>query len=110
MQKNISKILLIFKWREVLHMKKFKKPYKKVFILCISIYVIYTLISQQKTLNAYKKEEETYAKQIQQEQKSNEELNQIKENVNSTEYIEDVAREKLGMYLPNERIFYDIGN
>ncbi len=91
-------------------MKKFKKPYKKVFILCISIYVIYTLISQQKTLNAYKKEEETYAKQIQQEQKSNEELNQIKENVNSTEYIEDVAREKLGMYLPNERIFYDIGN
>lgn len=91
-------------------MKKFKKPYKKVFILCISIYVIYTLISQQKTLNAYKKEETTYAKQIQQEQKNNQELNQIKENVDSTQYIEDVAREKLGMYLPNERIFYDIGN
>ncbi|MBO5005588.1 MAG: septum formation initiator family protein [Clostridia bacterium] len=91
-------------------MKKLKKPYKKLFILCISIYVIYTLISQQKTLNVYKKEEQTYAKQIQQEQKNNQELNQIKENVNSTEYIEDVAREKLGMYLPNERIFYDIGN
>ncbi len=91
-------------------MKKLKKPYKKIFILCISIYVIYTLISQQKTLNAYKKEEELYAKQIQQEQENNQELNQIKENVNSTEYIEDVAREKLGMYLPNERIFYDIGN
>lgn len=91
-------------------MKKFKKPYKKMFILCISIYVIYTLISQQKTLNSYKKEEETYAKQIQQEQENNQELNQIKENVDSTEYIEDVAREKLGMYLPNERIFYDIGN
>ncbi|MCI8486628.1 MAG: hypothetical protein HFJ20_06105 [Clostridia bacterium] len=91
-------------------MKKFKKPYKKVFILCISIYVIYTLISQQKTLNLYKKEEQTYAKQIQQEQKNKEELNQVKENVDSTEYIENVAREKLGMYLPNERIFYDIGN
>lgn len=91
-------------------MKKLKKPYKKVFILCISIYIVYTLISQQKTLNAYKKEEATYAKQIQQEQKNNQELNQIKENVNSTEYIEYVAREKLGMYLPNERIFYDIGN
>ncbi len=91
-------------------MKKLKKPYKKVFIICISIYVIYTLISQQKTLNAYKKEEEIYAKQIEQEQENNQELNQIKENVDSTEYIEDVAREKLGMYLPNERIFYDIGN
>lgn len=91
-------------------MKKLKKPYKKIFIIFISIYVIYTLISQQKTLNAYKSEEETYAKQIKQEQENNQELNQIKENVDSTEYIEDVAREKLGMYLPNERIFYDIGN
>lgn len=91
-------------------MKKLKKPYKKMFIICISIYVIYTLISQQKTLNVYKKEEETYAKQIYKEQQNNQELNQIKENVDSTEYIEDVAREKLGMYLPNERIFYDIGN
>ena len=91
-------------------MKKLKKPYKKMFILCISIYVIYTLITQQKTLNTYKKEEETYTEQIAQEQETNQELNQVKENVDSTEYIEDVAREKLGMYLPNERIFYDIGN
>lgn len=91
-------------------MKKLKKPYKKMFILYISIYVIYTLITQQKTLNTYKKEEETYTKQIAQEQETNQELNQVKENVDSTEYIEDVAREKLGMYLPNERIFYDIGN
>ena len=91
-------------------MKKLKKPYKKMFILCISIYVIYTLITQQKTLNTDKKEEETYTKQIAQEQETNQELNQVKENVDSTEYIEDVAREKLGMYLPNERIFYDIGN
>lgn len=91
-------------------MKKLKKPYKKMFILFISIYVIYTLITQQKTLNTYKKEEETYTKQIAQEQETNQELNQVKENVDSTEYIEDVAREKLGMYLPNERIFYDIGN
>ena len=91
-------------------MKKLKKPYKKVFILFVSIYVIYTIISQQKTLNSYKKEEEIYTKQIAQEQKNNEELNQVKQNVDSTQYIEDVAREKLGMYLPNERIFYDIGN
>ena len=31
-----------------------------------------------------------------------------KENLNSTEYIEDVARNKLGMYLPNERVYIDI--
>lgn len=91
-------------------MKKIKKPYKKLFILCVAIYVIYTFISQQKTINAYNREKEVYAKQISQEEQTNQNLNQVKENVNSTEYIENVAREKLGMYLPNEKIFYDIGN
>ena len=36
------------------------------------------------------------------------ELQKTKENVNSTEYIEEVAREKLVMYLPNERVYIDI--
>ena len=91
-------------------MKKIKKPYKKILIVCILIYVIYTFISQQKTINIYKAEKVNYEKQIAQEQETNKKLNHIKNNVNSTEYIESVAREKLGMYLPNERIFYDIAN
>ena len=33
-----------------------------------------------------------------------------KENVNSKEYIEQIAREKLNMYLPNERVYLDVGN
>ena len=31
-----------------------------------------------------------------------------KKNINSEEYIEEVAREKLDMYLPNERVYIDI--
>ena len=38
-------------------MKKIKKPYKKILILIIAIYVVYTLIVQQKTLNAYNQEQ-----------------------------------------------------
>lgn len=91
-------------------MKKIKKPYKKLIILGVAIYTVCTLVSQQKTLNNYRTEEKEYSKQIAQEEKTNKELNYIKENVNSTEYIEKVAREKLGMYLPNECIFYDIDN
>lgn len=34
----------------------------------------------------------------------------MEENVTSPEYIENIAREKLGMYLPNEKVFIDIGN
>lgn len=91
-------------------MKKIKKPYKKILIIFIAIYVVYTLIVQQKTLNAYNQEQENYSKQITAEKENNELLLETKENVNSTEYIENIAREKLGMYLPNERVYYDITN
>ena len=91
-------------------LKKIKKPYKKIILLFIAIYVVYTLIAQQKTLNAYSIEQRNYSEQIKQEQESKETLLKTKERVNSTEYIEDVAREKLGMYLPNERVYFDATN
>ena len=91
-------------------LKKIKKPYKKIILLFIAIYVVYTLVAQQKTLNAYSIEQSNYSKQIKQEQESKETLLKTKERVNSTEYIEDVAREKLGMYLPNERVYFDATN
>lgn len=91
-------------------MRKIKKPYKKIAILFIAIYVIYTLIAQQKTLNAYTTEQRNYSNQIKQEQANKDTLLKTKDRVNSTEYIEDVAREKLGMYLPNERVYFDAAN
>lgn len=91
-------------------MRKIKKPYKKLALLCIAIYVVYTLITQQKTINAYNQEQKNYEKQIAEEKANNETLLETKESVNSTEYIENIAREKLGMYLPNERVYYDITN
>ena len=91
-------------------MRKIKKPYKKIALLCIAIYVVYTLITQQKTINAYNQEQKIYEKQIAEEKANNETLLETKESVNSTEYIENIAREKLGMYLPNERVYYDITN
>ena len=42
-------------------------------------------------------------------QEENQKLNETKNNINSNEYIEQIAREKLDMYLPNERVYIDIG-
>ena len=39
-----------------------------------------------------------------------EELIATKDNINSLEYIESVAREKLNMYMPNEKVYIDIGS
>ena len=86
--------------------KKFK--FNRIIIIGIIVYVLYAVISRQQVLSAYKKEEQNYKDLIAQEQQRNSELLEVKENVNSTEFIEEIARNKLGMYLPNERVYIDI--
>lgn len=92
-------------------MKKlnFRKLYKRLGILIFAIYVIYTFAMQQQTLNAYKAEENKYNKEIEEAKEKQNELIATKNNISSNEYIEQIAREKLDMYLPNERVYIDIG-
>lgn len=85
-----------------------KNLLKKVLILIFIIYFIYTIISQQKTLNAYAQEKESVNDQIDVAEETQAELMEMKENINSDEYIEQIAREKLEMYYPNERVYIDI--
>ena len=89
-------------------MKK-NKIYKKILILVIGIYVIFTLINQQKTLNQYSKNSQELSQKIEEEKETKEELAKKKEDVNSLEFIEQMAREKLDMYYPNERVYVDRG-
>lgn len=89
-------------------MKK-KKLYKKLLMLLILIYVIFTLINQQKVLNQYSKTSKELTKQIENEEVYNKELIAEKDNVNSEEFIEQMAREKLDMYYPNEKVYLDKG-
>ena len=86
---------------------KSKQFYKKLLILLIGIYVLSIFINQQKTLDSYKNNQEYYAKQIKEQTEYKESLLAKKENLNSPEYIEEIAREKLDMYLPNEKIYID---
>lgn len=83
--------------------------YKKLLFAGILVYVVCILLNQQTTLGTYKNREEYYEQQIRNEQNENEQLSALKENVDSKEYIEEIAREKLEMYLPNERVYIDIG-
>ena len=87
--------------------KKNSNLLKRSLILIFAIYFIYTLIAQQKTLNSYAREKERYNEQIEVAEDEQEELQEMKENINSDEYIEQIAREKLDMYYPNERVYID---
>jgi cell division protein FtsB len=46
---------------------------------------------------------------IEEEKKENQELKKQKGMINTDEYLEKMAREKLGMVKKNERIFIDAG-
>lgn len=89
-------------------MKKKKLNLKRIFIIAIIFYVIYTFFIQQKELNAYQSDSKRYTEQIAAEEEKKEQLLETKSNINSEEYIEEVAREKLDMYLPNEKVYIDI--
>ena len=90
-------------------MMKNKKIYKRLLIFAVAIYVIFTLINQQKALNQYSKNSEELSAQIEEEKQYNQELSKKKDDVNSLDFIEQMAREKLGMYYPNERVYIDKG-
>lgn len=86
-------------------MKSIKKLIKRLIIICIIIYAFITFCNQQKILNTYASSNIEIEKKLEKAQEYQEQLKEIKENVSSKEYIEEAAREKLDMYLPNERVY-----
>ncbi len=92
-------------------MKKFGEFLKRILLILVGIviitYAIITFFNQQKLLNTYATSCSDLDEQIEDAKKYNEQLNQIKGSVNSDEYIEEVARKKLDMYYPNERVYID---
>lgn len=91
-------------------MKNKNNLLKKVIFAVILIYAIVTFIDQQKVLNTYTTQNENIKVQIAEATEYQKKLNEKKDNVNSPEYIEAIAREKLDMYMPNERVYIDNAN
>lgn len=80
---------------------------KRLVCILIVLYCVITFFKQQKILNNYTSQTKTITSQIQEASKKQEALNEKKSNVNSKEFIESIAREKLDMYFPNERVYVD---
>lgn len=76
-------------------------------LITIIVYAFFTFINQQSKLNSYSKDISYYNTQIEELKEKKDELLMAQENVNSEEYIEKIAREKLDMYLPNETVYID---
>ena len=81
---------------------KTNKLGKKLLFFAIFAYIIYIFIGQQKTLNSYKTAQKYYQEQLTKQLAYQESLTDKRDNITSKEYIEEVAREKLDMYLKIE--------
>ena len=82
-------------------------------ILCLLIftffiYSIFMFYKLQMKLNKYNDELAYYQSQVEDlNEEKNDLLNQ-KQIMNDASYIENIAREKLDMYYPNERVYIDV--
>jgi cell division protein FtsB len=79
-------------------------------MIALLAYFAYLAVGQQKLISEKNAELKRIQAKIQDETEVNEELNKVRESINSDEYIEKVAREKLNMVKNGEKVFVDVGS
>ena len=80
---------------------------RKIIFFVVLCYAIITFFKQQKILNNYREQSKNLNEQIAIASEKQAKLYEEKNNASSEKYIEEIAREKLDMYLPNERVYVD---
>lgn len=87
--------------------KQGKGKFSKVLWAAMFLYVGYIFIQQQIRLHDLRMEGKEVTAEIEQKQQENEELTHIMDIMETDEYIEKVARQKLGFVKPDEQVFID---
>ena len=88
--------------------KRRKMP--KIWVVIISVFLLYfayVFYEQQDILKAKTGQMKRIQAKIEEQEKVNRELQKQKEMLDSDEYIEKIARERLGMVKQGEKIFRD---
>lgn len=88
--------------------KKRKISFTSIIFVLVSIYFVTTFIDQQISLNRYNSQIEMYQKDIENKLALTKYYSEKQESVETDEYIEQVARESLGLVKPYEKIFVDV--
>ena len=85
----------------------FKRLAITAIIFLLALYFIWTFISQQIMISKKNKEISELQMQIESIEAESQRLSKEVEDLNNPEYIEKIARERLGLVRPNERVFVD---
>jgi len=91
-------------------MKQKSKRIRALIALSLIIYVSYIFVVQEIEYQKYKDLKVSYTEQIKLAQMKTEEYKKYAEYIKSDQYIEKIAREKLNMVYPEEKIYIEINN
>ena len=87
--------------------KIIKRLLKTIFVVAFLVYACVVMAKQEISFKKYDNELAEYNTRIADEELRHEQLVSTKNVITSNEYMEDVAREKLGLVMPNEIVFID---
>lgn len=91
-------------------MKRKSNKIRALIAICSIIYVSYIFVVQEMEYRKYLELKVSYTEQIKLAQAKTEEYKKYAEYVKSDKYIEKIAREKLNMVYPEEKIYIEINN
>ena len=78
----------------------------RILLILILGYLIFMLISVRQEISAAKAEVDLLTEQLAEQEQYNTELSNAIENRDNPDFVEDIAREKLGLVSPHDRVFY----
>ena len=78
----------------------------KILCLILVVYMALTFLHVRRLISDTKNTIETLTQQVNDQTQTNTELSNAIENRDDPSYIEDIAREKLGLVTSNDRVFY----
>lgn len=91
-------------------MKQKSKRLRVLILLFLISYVSYIFVVQEIEFRKYEDLKVSYTEQIKIAKAKTDEYKKYAEYIRSDEYIEKIAREKLGMVYPEEKIYIEINN
>ncbi|MBE5812132.1 MAG: hypothetical protein E7314_00565 [Clostridiales bacterium] len=91
-------------------MKQKSRKIRALIVLGLMIYVSYIFVVQEIEYQKYKDLKVSYNEQIKLAKAKTVEYKKYAEYIKSDEYIEKIAREKLNMIYPEEKIYIEINN
>ena len=87
--------------------KILKRLLKTIIIVALLLYSGIVIAKQEMTFQKYDRELANYNNMINEEEMKREQLMNTRSHISTKEYVEEVAREKLGLVMPNEIVFKD---